>query len=476
MKSTLSRAIMFRTASLFVAISFFASASAAPPNYQDHVLPILKKHCLNCHNADEAEADLDLSTLKTLQAGSSGGKVLVAGSPSKSSLFLAVNHDESVAAMPPESPKIPAAQIKLMSDWIAGGLLASAGAKSQLRDVSFAVSVGSMKRPDKPAFPTNLPKQPSVKTNTPPPVVALATSPWANVVAASGHRQVVLYGAAAEEEGAGWNLLGALPFPDGDIHDIRFSRNGELLVVAGGIGAQSGKVAVFDVATGKRIATLADEYDVVLSADISSDHQFVAIGTPKRMVKIFSTKDGSLLHRIKKHTDWVTVVRFSPDGKQLASADRNGGIHVWETGSGGIVYTLDEHKVKINALSWRGDGKYLASGAEDGTFVLWDMKDGWATRSVNAHIEKSETRYSRHTGVLDIDFAANGHILTTGRDRKIRLWKSDGGGKMRSEAIGSLPLNAEFVGGSTSAIVATMDGTITRWDLTKMKVLDQLAE
>ena len=26
----------------------------APVTYKDHVLPVLRKHCLNCHNADKA--------------------------------------------------------------------------------------------------------------------------------------------------------------------------------------------------------------------------------------------------------------------------------------------------------------------------------------------------------------------------------------------------------------------------------------
>ena len=124
---------------LFINTVMLMHASAAPPNFQDHILPILKKHCLNCHNADEAEADLDLSTFAATETGSSGGKVVVPGSPNKSSLFLAISHDENVAAMPPESPKIPAEQIILVSEWIAGGLLPSADGKSQLRDVSFSV-------------------------------------------------------------------------------------------------------------------------------------------------------------------------------------------------------------------------------------------------------------------------------------------------------------------------------------------------
>ena len=433
---------------------------SAPPNFRDHIFPILKQHCLNCHNADESEADLDLSTFGSLGTGSSGGPVVVAGSPGKSSLYLAVSHDEDYAAMPPESPKIPDQQLKLIHDWIAGGLLEKTGGKSQLRDVSFDVSAGSMRRPPQPAFPGRIANSPVPMTNSVPPIIALAASPWANVVAASGYRQVLLFGSSSGSA-ENWKRLGVLPFPEGDVHDLRFSANGSLLVVAGGIGARSGRVAVFDVNTGKRIATLADEFDIVLSADISADHQYVAIGTPKRMVKIFSIADGELLHRIKKHTDWVTVVRFSPDGKQLASADRNGGIHVWETETGGILYTLDEHKMRVNTLGWRSDGKYLASGAEDGKFVLWDMKDGWATRSIDAHSQKSKSRYSRRTGVLDLAFGNDGSILSSGRDRSAKLWKLDGKRVATADDLSSLPSSVAFVGDGSWVAIGGLDGSLS---------------
>lgn len=454
--------------SLACLLLLMSSASGASPNFQDHILPILKKHCLSCHNVDDAEADLDLSTFAGIERGSSGGKVVVAGSPNRSSLFLAVDHDENSAAMPPDSPKIPADQIKQISDWIAGGLLASVTGKSQLREVSFSVSTGSLKRPEEPAFPFALNDVAITPTNVTPPVVAMAASPWANVVAANGYRQVLLYG-STDEKDPEWPYIGSLPFPEGDIHDLRFSRNGELLIAAGGIGAQSGRVAVFDVATGKRVATLADEYDIVLSADISSDHKYVAIGTPSRLVKIFSTDDGQLLHRIKKHTDWVTVVRFSPDGQQLASADRNGGIHLWETANAGIVYTLDEHKSKVTSLSWRADGKFLASASEDGKFILWDMKDGWATRSINGHVEKSDNRYTRRTGVLDISFATDGRLLTVGRDRRVRLWNLDGQRTSQSDQLTSIPLQSQFLSNGNLIAVGSFGGGLTILDAPTLK-------
>ena len=456
---------MIRTSLFLIAFSAAAGTvfAAEPPNFGDHVLPIFKKHCLGCHNADESEAGLDLSSSKAALAGSSGGSVLKAGLPDSSPLYLAVSHHEDYAAMPPEKPKLPDAELKTIREWIAGGLIATAGGKSNLREVTFDVSAGSMQRPDVPAFPESLPVVPLASTNAAPQVLALATSPWANLIAASGHRQVLLYG--SKDESGKLADIGTLPFPEGDIHDLRFSRNGELLIAAGGIGADSGKVVVYDVKTGRRIATLGDEYDIVLSADISADHKYVAIGTPAKLVKIFSTRTGELLHRIKKHTDWVTVVRFSPDGKQLATADRNGGLHVWETETAGIVYTLDEHKVRVTALSWRSDGKLLASAAEDGKFVLWDMKDGWATRAITAHAAQARTRYSRRTGVLDIAFAPDGRILTVGRDRLARLWNPDGSRTSEVAEHSTLPLRAQFLSSGQLILTGAFDGQLRTFTL-----------
>ena len=445
------------------------AVQAAPPNYEDDVRPILKKHCLSCHNADKKENGLDLSSFKSVQLGSSGGAVVKAGLPKTSPLYLAISHHEDYAPMPPNKPKLAAPTLKKIHDWIAGGLLATAGGKSQLREVAFNISAGSMKRPKNPAFPTILDPQPIAKTVSAPAILALACSPWSNLIASSGHRQVLLFGNETSVSGE-LQYLGALPFPEGDIHDIRFSRNGELLVVAGGIGADSGNVAVFEVRSGKRIATLGDEYDIVLSADITADHKYVAVGTPAKLVKVYSTKDGKLVHRIKKHTDWVTVVRFSPDGQQLASADRNGGIHIWEMPAAGILYSLSEHKTKVTSLSWRQDSKVLASGAEDGHFILWDMKDGWATRSIPAHVGKARSRYSRRSGILDIQFAHDGQLITTGRDHSLRSWKADGSSAAKAVDTMSLPLSNAISPDGQHAFIGGFDGTIQIWNVRRSKL------
>src|SRR5262249_40993954 len=147
------------------------------------------------------------------------------------------------------------------------------------------VAAATSGKPEGPiAMPVGLLKQPVHYTSRPGQITALATSPWAPLVAVAGQKQVALY---HPESG---DLLGILPFPEGIPQVIRFSRNGSVLLVAGGRGGQSGCVVLFDVATGKRMAKIGDELDAVLAADINNTHTLVALGGPHRVVRIYSAQ------------------------------------------------------------------------------------------------------------------------------------------------------------------------------------------
>lgn len=410
-------------ASLIIFLVLPSTVFAAAPNYQEHIAPIFLENCIDCHGSGKQRGGLDLSSFANTLKGGSGGVVVKAGLPDTSILFKAINHRDDVKAMPDEGEKLAVDDIKLIEEWIAGGLIDVPGGKSLLRDVSRFTSAKS-NRPADPAFPEKLPEVPFEKVLRPLPIIALAVNPWSDVIAVNGYRQVILYG--RKQPGSQFQHLGNLAFPEEEIHDLRFSADGECLIAAGGCGGDTGYVVIFDVRSGRRITRLANEEDVVLSADISADKKYVAIGTPKKLVKIYSVENGKLLHQISKHTDWVTSVRFSADGKLLATGDRNGSIYVWETESGGIAFTLAEHNMKVASLSWRSDGKLLASGGDDGKLILWDMNDGWPIRSTNAHNEQAESRYSRRTGVLSTMIDRSGNIYSGGRDQKLSIWKPDG--------------------------------------------------
>lgn len=150
-------------------------------------------------------------------------------------------------------------------------------------------------------------------------------------------------------------------------------------------------------------------------------------------------------------------------------------IDVWETENADIVYTLSEHKARITGLSWRADGKLLVSGGADGKFVLWEMKDGFPTRTASPHTVKQEpSRYTRLTGILDIAFARDGRFLTTGRDRTLRIWQTDGNAIGEVRNLKSLPTQAIFSWDGKTVVTGDLDGHLRIWDAGSRALIQEL--
>ena len=248
-------------------------------------------------------------------------------------------------------------------------------------------------------------------------------------------------------------LLGVLPFAEGEPVGVQFSRNGQLLLANGGRGAQSGRVVIWDVVTGKKLMTLGNAYDTVLAADVRADQTQVALGGPSRMVEIWSTKSGELLHKIKKHTDWVTALSYSPNGQILATADRNGGVSIWDPDSAQELFTLAGHKAAVTAVSWRSDSKFLASSSEDGTVKLWEMDEGKQVKSWTAH----------GAGVLSVCYGRDGNLATCGRDNAATLWDGTGKKIRELEKFCNLPLRVVFSADGARVVASDFDGQVVVW-------------
>ncbi|HTL19062.1 MAG TPA: c-type cytochrome domain-containing protein [Patescibacteria group bacterium] len=327
---------------LLIAVFVVARAHAEDKiNYAEHLAPLIEANCAKCHNADKKKADLDLTSYPSVLKGSGSGQIVSSGNLDGSKLWKALTHAEE-PFMPPNRPKLPDKELDVFKQWILGGLLESAGSKAVAAvkpGLDLSLKPEELAKPDgPPPMPENLPLDSIVHTPRMRAITGLASSPWAPLMAVAAEKQVLLFNSETHE------LLGILPFNEGEPVDVKFSHNGKLLVAAGGRGAKSGRVVVWDVVTGERLMILGQEYDTVLAADIRPDQSVVALGGPSRLVKIYSTKNGELVHKIKKHTDWVTAVGFSPNGQLLATADRNGGISLWDPDSAQELFTLPGHK------------------------------------------------------------------------------------------------------------------------------------
>lgn len=382
-------------------------------NYEEHIKPLFRSHCNQCHNPDKAKGGLDMSTFGGLLKGGGSGVGLISGDPDGSLLYLSMTHAKE-PFMPKEGDKRPAAELDLVKRWIQGGLIEKRGGVARTSEkpkISFDASalVGAKPEgpPPMPKFESEKPVFVSDRANA---IRAIAASPWAPLVAVGGSQQIVLHNPDTSD------LLATIPFPEGDPTVLRFSRNAKLLMAGGGVAGQSGKVVVWDVTTGERVADVGEEYDSVLAADIRADQKLVALGGPLRVIRAFNTASGEKVYEIKKHTEWVTAMEFSPDGILLASGDRNGGLFIWEADNGMPFFDLAGHQGAITRVSWRGDGNVLASASEDGNVKLWNAHDGKQAKSFAAHAG----------GVQWVEFMRDGRLVTCGRDKTVKIWSTDG--------------------------------------------------
>lgn len=443
-------------------LSFIVTyATPEKPNLEDDVMPIFESKCNSCHNADRARGGLDLTNMNAILVGGSSGESVISGDGENSYLYKLIARVEK-PYMPQREDKMPQTEIDLIKKWIDLGLLPSATGKAiqkKKSSVNLALGNVSVGKPDgPPPMPQYLSLEPSVVTERAFAPSAMASAPWSPLVAIAGQKQVLLYNTDTLQ------LMGVLPYPEGFIESLTFSRNGKLIVAGGGRGGKSGRVAAWEVESGKRLLTMGEEYDAILTADLSADQSLLAIGSPSKLVKVYDVASNELLYEIKKHSEWITQVAFSPDGILLATADRNGGLHIWEADTGNPFYTLDGHKEAITDLSWRADSNIIVSASEEGAVRTWEMINGKQAKTWNAHSE----------GTLSAYFDPKGNIVTAGRDKIVKLWQGDGKAISTINDFQDIVIEVCYSHDGSRVIAGDWSGKVSVWNSSDGKKIGEL--
>ncbi len=125
------------------------TAQAADPAieaFERHIEPLLKGHCLKCHNPTDKQGGFDLTVQSRAWAGGESGAVIKPGQPADSLLLERVREGE----MPPEG-KLTAEEIAHLTSWIKSGAVYP-------HDISYEIkragkNFWTLKPPVRPAVP-----------------------------------------------------------------------------------------------------------------------------------------------------------------------------------------------------------------------------------------------------------------------------------------------------------------------------------
>ena len=106
-----------------------------PVDFNEEIMPILKRNCLACHHAKEAEGGLNLETLAELRKGGDSGPGIVPKDATASSIFARASGQVD-DIMPPEDNAVGAKtltpqELGLLKLWIEQGAVGSASSKTE---------------------------------------------------------------------------------------------------------------------------------------------------------------------------------------------------------------------------------------------------------------------------------------------------------------------------------------------------------
>ncbi|MCA9049081.1 MAG: DUF1549 domain-containing protein, partial [Planctomycetaceae bacterium] len=117
-----SSSVLFQCCLWFFLCS--CSAMCAVPNDPDdsafvtRIAPLLERHCLRCHSADQAEGELSLADAAAVMRSG----IVVPRNPRESRLLAVVTAESGKRPeMPKDGPVLTAEEVGLLRDWIAAG-------------------------------------------------------------------------------------------------------------------------------------------------------------------------------------------------------------------------------------------------------------------------------------------------------------------------------------------------------------------
>ncbi|MES2707695.1 MAG: DUF1549 domain-containing protein [Verrucomicrobiota bacterium] len=112
--------LTFLIAATLAAVSRPASAGV---DFSHQIVPILRKHCADCHTGEKKKGGFSLNDRAALLEGSENGPVVAPGKLEGSKLLEVLLSTDPDVQMPPKGARVTAEETELLKAWITEGLL-----------------------------------------------------------------------------------------------------------------------------------------------------------------------------------------------------------------------------------------------------------------------------------------------------------------------------------------------------------------
>ena len=197
-------------------------------------------------------------------------------------------------------------------------------------------------------------------------VTALAVSPDARLVAAGDATgEVLLWDVERDEVALRIDAHEGAP-----VHDLAFRHDGTRLATAGA----DGRLAVWDVATGKPLATVRATDGSLGCVEVTPDDRYVLTGDASGAVRVWDAATLAPVRDLSPHGDLVTGIDCCATRGLVATVSQDDTLRLWNLDDGSLRRVTPLPSPLDVAFS--PDGSRLAAGCMDGTVRLFDTASG----------------------------------------------------------------------------------------------------
>ena len=112
-------------------------------------------------------------------------------------------------------------------------------------------------------------------------------------------------------------------------------------------------------------------------------------------LQLWNVASGKQVASLAGHGGQVFQLAWSPDGQLLASGSDDNTLRIWNVQSRAGLHVLQGISSVILSVAWSPDGQRLAAGCGDGTVQIW-QRSAW-TRSAQWNGPSTEGQF--HTGL-----------------------------------------------------------------------------
>jgi WD40 repeat protein len=178
------------------------------------------------------------------------------------------------------------------------------------------------------------------------------------------------------KDAAGWDgetgerFYPPLRFRD-KCHDLQFAPDGKSMALA----SYDGSVRVHEVATGRVMAELPAQPDMVYSASFSPDGRLLVTTCRDRAVRVWDWRAGKLVCPQFEHTKDATAAVFTPDGRWVLSVSNDGIARAWDWQTGKPVTPPLVLRGNPTSIVVTADGKHAVVGGMRTELAVLDLAE-----------------------------------------------------------------------------------------------------